>query len=253
MTAYSSVLASTRRQALDQMQVLAGGLEVELRREVGDIDDQRVAFPPAARVAEPLPDGRRADAGCRRQGSCAASPAPGPRRRKSRPSRRLHDSPVAAEVGQHGAHAALRPCCGLPDRRCDSCDPCCRAAASPPVVATAVRTCRRRRPPPCSCTSRSVAAARAGTRAPAVPLRRLGVSGGIRPSGGSTMSDVRRPVGLTDWNTALYAPATSRSLPRSTRWSRRSSPARCLSSSARSSSVNDLLVGKLGGRWSGVW
>src|SRR5687767_3354467 len=35
-----------------------------------------------------------------------------------------------------------------------------------------------------------------------------GVSEGILPSGGSTTREVRRPVGFTDWNTALYAPAT---------------------------------------------
>ena len=65
-----------------------------------------------------------------------------------------------------------------------------------------------------------------------------GVSGGILPSGGSTTSEVRRPVGLTDMNTALYAPATSRSVPFC--WRGRSSmTARCSSNAALSSSVKN--------------
>ena len=53
-----------------------------------------------------------------------------------------------------------------------------------------------------------------------------GVSAGIRPFGGSTTSDVRRPVGFADVNTALYAPATSCWLPRSTRRLRPTLPER---------------------------
>ena len=44
----------TTRPALDEMQVLAGILKVEIRFEIGDIDDQRVALPPAARVPKGL-------------------------------------------------------------------------------------------------------------------------------------------------------------------------------------------------------
>src|ERR1700716_2132017 len=44
--------------ALDHMQVLARAAIVRLRAEVGDVDHQRVAFPAAARVAEPLADPR---------------------------------------------------------------------------------------------------------------------------------------------------------------------------------------------------
>src|SRR5204863_4834627 len=45
-------------EPLDEMQVLAGSLIVGLRREVGDVDDERVAVPVAARVAMPLADVR---------------------------------------------------------------------------------------------------------------------------------------------------------------------------------------------------
>ena len=69
------------------------------------------------------------------------------------------------------------------------------------------------------------------------------VSGGLLPFGGSTINDVRRLMCLNDKNTLLYAPATSRSLPRCPRLSPSafccplSRPARCSSSSACSSSV----------------
>ena len=39
------------------MQVLARALVVGLRREIGDVDDERAAFPVGARVAMPLADG----------------------------------------------------------------------------------------------------------------------------------------------------------------------------------------------------
>ena len=72
-------------------------------------------------------------------------------------------------------------------------------AAFPRASATAVRTCRPRSPPACSCRRRWPAAARAGTPVfPAGACRASGVSGGMRPSGGSTISDVRRPIGLCD-------------------------------------------------------
>ena len=66
------------------------------------------------------------------------------------------------------------------------------------------------------------------------------------------MSEVRAPVCLTDINCALYAPATSSSVPRSTRLSRPSSAARSLSSSARCASVKNSWFAYLGERCKGV-
>ena len=68
-----------------------------------------------------------------------------------------------------------------------------------------------------------------------------GVSAGMRPFAGSTTIDVRRPVGLTDVNTALYAPAASRSDPRGARLLRPMLPDRASSCLARSASVNSSL------------
>src|SRR5262245_33413751 len=45
--------------ALDQVQVLARALIIGLRAEVGHVDDERVAFPAATRVAVPLADAGR--------------------------------------------------------------------------------------------------------------------------------------------------------------------------------------------------
>src|SRR5260370_35200141 len=45
--------------ALDQVQVLARALIVGLRTEVGHVNDEAIALPMAARVAEPLTDGGR--------------------------------------------------------------------------------------------------------------------------------------------------------------------------------------------------
>ena len=46
----------TRGPALDEMQVLAGVLKVEIRFEIDDIDDERIAVPSAARVPKRLAD-----------------------------------------------------------------------------------------------------------------------------------------------------------------------------------------------------
>ena len=43
------------RKALDEMQVFASVHEAEFRRKVSDVDDQRISFPTAARIAEALP------------------------------------------------------------------------------------------------------------------------------------------------------------------------------------------------------
>src|SRR5262249_37197894 len=45
--------------ALNPMQVLARAKEISFRAEVGHVDHKRVAFPMAARVAEPLTDAGR--------------------------------------------------------------------------------------------------------------------------------------------------------------------------------------------------
>ena len=67
------------------------------------------------------------------------------------------------------------------------------------------------------------------------------MSAGIRPFGGSTTCDVRRPAGFAEVNTALYAPATSCWLPRSARRLRPMAPERCASCAARSWSVKNSL------------
>ena len=50
------VVASTRRKRSIDLQVLGRAAELLLRREVGGLDDQRVAFPAADRIAHPRPD-----------------------------------------------------------------------------------------------------------------------------------------------------------------------------------------------------
>jgi len=79
-----------------------------------------------------------------------------------------------------------------------------------------------------------------------------GVKAGILPSGGSTISDVRRPVCFRNWKTALYAPATSSCVPRTVRLSLPGSDARCLSSSAISASVKNSRPAYFAGRCMGV-
>ena len=69
----------------------------------------------------------------------------------------------------------------------------------------------------------------------------------MRPLAGSTTSDVRRPVGFADVNTALYAPATSCTLPRSTRWSRPTLPERTVVLVGALLVGEELLVGVSGG------
>src|SRR6185436_21117654 len=44
------------REAFDDVEVLARSAELSLSREVGRVDDERVAFPSADRIAQPLPD-----------------------------------------------------------------------------------------------------------------------------------------------------------------------------------------------------
>ena len=61
----------------------------------------------------------------------------------------------------------------------------------------------------------------------------------MRPFGGSTISDVRRPMCLNERNASLYAPATSRSLPRAFR---RSPSASLLVVEGRGAALVDLGV-----------
>ena len=49
-------IGSGARPALDQMQILARALKIRLRTEIRHVDDERIAFPMAARVAVPLAD-----------------------------------------------------------------------------------------------------------------------------------------------------------------------------------------------------
>ena len=122
VTAYSIVFASRRVQPLDEVQVLARALEVGLRREVGHVDDQRLAFPPAARVAPPLPDARGQ---VRRVGDrddalppLALAGVVEDRDRVGRLDDLREEAGRATEVGQHGRHAALaqRPILGPSER-----------------------------------------------------------------------------------------------------------------------------------------
>ena len=168
--------------------------------------------------------------------------------------RRLHDPAIPDKIGERRPSCSAHPCCGLPDYRSDSWLSCCKTEAFPPFSATGARTFPRRIPAPGSCTFPWLAAAPActpvlpGSSFP-LPASRLEAA----RSGGSTINEVRFPVGRTDWNTALYAPETSRSVPGSVRESRRKSPALSRSSSALSSSVKNSLPANCAGRWSGVW
>ena len=111
------------RPAFDQVQVLARALEVDLRREVRDVDDQRVAFPVAARVAEPLPDRRREVRALLDRDDALPPLALADVVEDRHGSGRLHDPAVAAEVGQHRRPCSARSCCGPRGRRCDSSRP----------------------------------------------------------------------------------------------------------------------------------
>ena len=56
VASYCSVSAEEAREALDQLQIVRHAHEGGLGREAFRVDDERVAFPVAARVANPLPD-----------------------------------------------------------------------------------------------------------------------------------------------------------------------------------------------------
>src|SRR5688572_3588466 len=90
------------------MQAFTRGLETDLRGEIGHVHGQRVAFPAATRVAEPLPGrGWQMCTGIDRDDPLPSLPLAGIVEDRNR-SAGLHDAAVPAEVGQYRAHAALR-------------------------------------------------------------------------------------------------------------------------------------------------
>src|SRR5205823_2632182 len=93
--------------ALHEMQFFARAPVAELWRKIGNVDNQRVAFPVSARITETLWDRRRQ---MRTRGhwdhalpalslACVVEDGYG--------TWRLHDSAVPAKVGKHSAHASL--------------------------------------------------------------------------------------------------------------------------------------------------
>src|SRR5215475_12897034 len=102
------------RPALDQVQVLARAAIVVLRAEISDVDDERVAFPAPARVAEPLADvGRQMRAAVHYNAALPAL-ALADVVIHGDAARRLHDPPEAAaavagaELGEPDGQAAVR-------------------------------------------------------------------------------------------------------------------------------------------------
>src|SRR5262249_23068073 len=93
--------------ALDEMKVLAGALEFGLGAEIGDVDDQRVAFPVATRVAPPQTDGLR-EMRAPIDGDRAVPALSLPRVVKDRDRVwRLHNPAEAGEIRQDRRHAPL--------------------------------------------------------------------------------------------------------------------------------------------------
>src|SRR5437870_5315164 len=93
--------------ALHEMQFFARAPVAELWRKIGNVDNQRVAFPVSARITETLRDRRRQmRARCYRD---HALPALSLARvvEDGYGTWRLHDSAVPAKVGKHSAHASL--------------------------------------------------------------------------------------------------------------------------------------------------
>src|SRR5262245_4991295 len=102
------------RPALDQMQVLARAAIVVLRTEIGHVDDERIALPAAARVAEPLANVRRqVRAAVHHDGTLPALSLANVVVHRDA-ARRLHDPPEAAaavagaELGEPDGQAAIR-------------------------------------------------------------------------------------------------------------------------------------------------
>src|SRR5262245_7051699 len=102
------------RPALDQVQILARAAIVVLRAEIGHVDDERVAFPAPARVAEPLADvGRQMRAAIHHDAALPALALAHVVVHRDA-ARRLHDPPEAAaavagaEFRQPDGQAAVR-------------------------------------------------------------------------------------------------------------------------------------------------
>src|SRR5260221_13462216 len=94
-------------EPFDQVQVLMRALKVSLMREVRDVDHQRVALPPAARIPLPEPDARRQVlAAVDRNRADETRPLP-PVNRDADLPRRLHDPIVGVELRQSAGQTPL--------------------------------------------------------------------------------------------------------------------------------------------------
>ena len=97
----------TTRPALDEMQVLAGILEFEIRLEIGHVDDQGVTLPAAPRIPEGLADLRREMRSvCHWDDAVEALPLTDVVVNGD-DARGLHDPPVSAHHRQPRTHAPL--------------------------------------------------------------------------------------------------------------------------------------------------
>ena len=149
--------------------------------------------------------------------------------RNTRAQASLRQVPVLGTVGAIDGARRATPAHQLPRRR----------EAWSRVTARSARTCHPSNPPVCFCRFRWEPGGHSRNPGPPVSASSLPrVCGGIRPSGGSITRDVRLPVCSRVWNTLLYAPLTSCSVPRVARLSPTPlGTARTLSMVALSSSV----------------
>src|SRR2546421_5413486 len=92
----------------DQMAVLARSLEVGLRTEIGDIDHQRFALPPAARIAEALPDMAWKMRTAIDRDNALPTLTLSHVIENRHGSRRLYDTPESSEIRKHRGHATFR-------------------------------------------------------------------------------------------------------------------------------------------------
>ena len=170
---------------------------------VRGLDDQRIALEVAARVAVAKADVARRMVPAQIDDALESLALPGVDADRDR-VRPLHDAAESGEVRLRSQTCSGRPCSDPRGRRGGSCAACCRTGALRRGAAMAARTASRCRPSSCSCRCRCSEAGPGGThgRDGSAP-ERCGVSAGIRPFGGSTTSDVRRPVGFAEVNTAL--------------------------------------------------
>src|SRR4051812_20578514 len=94
------------------MQVFAGSYIFSLRREIGDVDDQRIALPSSPRISPPLPNGRWQMRRRRDRNHAAPSLTLTGVVVDVHHARRLHDPAVhtgeaAGKFRQNAAHAPL--------------------------------------------------------------------------------------------------------------------------------------------------